>query len=173
MTVALSLLKKESQSNRETTKEKPKRKTSAELAELAKIDLKSCKTDLSKLIEIQSMLEDIIPIAEGLYREAPTQGNGYALSNLIDKFQSVSEHISDLDDNETSELIMSDVIRPFIESMVLELGKQIKLEISNRNNLSSKAKAVMKDSFDSVFKSYGTTILSRLPELKTNLEEIL
>lgn len=152
---------------------KPRRKTSEELAALAKIDFSECKDNLDKLKQLQLLLENALPIAEGLYREAPTPSNSYALTNLIDKYQSVNEQIEEaVDRDRLLDECMVDVIRPFIDSLVLELGKLFKAELTGLK-ANGTAKKLVKTSFDEVFKRYGGCIGAHLPELKENLKEYL
>lgn len=157
--------KRDSKKNYSPAKlEKDKKKSSEELAKLSTIDISNCKTNVDFLVAIQKMLFSIIPIAEGLYRERPGQSNAYSLTNLIEKYQNVSEQIEEqVDLEDLGHNIMSDLIRPIIESMVIELGILFKDE---RSKLKSKK---VSESFDRVFQSYGKLVEDKLNTLEQDL----
>ena len=161
--------------NEKTPNVKPKGKSSDDLAKLARTSFSSCKTDLEKLEQIQGLLESILPIAEGLYREYPTPSNSYALTNLIDKFQSISEQIEEsVDIDALVQECMIETVQPFCDGLVLELGKLFKSELQSISaNSSTSTKKVVKASFDAIFKSYGAVMSTKLPELRQNIKEYM
>lgn len=156
-------------------KRKHRPKTAKELEASSTLNFDDCESSLDRLHQIQTMLLSTMKIGEGLYREHPTQSNAYSLSNMIDKYQSISDQIYDsIDYEELTEDCMLTIINPFIESLVLELGKTIRIELrDNLSKLKPKAKQRVKTSLDDIFKRFGMISESKLKELQVDLFEFM
>ena len=69
----------------QTADKKEKFLTADDLIKKSTASFGKCSSTKDRLGVALAIVENSIPIAEGLFRHRPTQSNSYALSNLLDK----------------------------------------------------------------------------------------
>lgn len=145
-----------------------RKKNAEELSALSTIEFYNCVSNQDRLVKIRSMLEGLFPIAEGLYKDSPSQSTTYALTNLIDRYQNLADQINELDADNIAYDIIEIVIKPFIEQITLDLGGIIEREVKG-STVSSKVKKVL----NNVFIDYARNIEKKIPGLESDITKVL
>ena len=128
-------------------------------------------TSRNRLESCMKILMNTIPIAEGLYRDNPSQGTAYSLSNLLQELQSIDDKLENkVDWQETSQTVIN-VILPIIESITLELGRTIRKEIK-RTEISKKDKKKLQGYFDVIYKKYAHIVETKMESLNVKISEL-
>lgn len=105
--------------------EKLTTKASESLAECSKTDL-TFSSNIELLIKLRIMLIRATKVCEGAYNTRPTQGNAYALSNLVAAIRDLTKQICDTIDPQTvCDALSEDVLKPHFEKLLLKLGSTI------------------------------------------------
>lgn len=95
------------------------------LAECSKTDL-TFTSNIELLIKLRVMLIRATKVCEGAYNTRPTQGNAYALSNLVAAIRDLTKQICDTVDPQTvCDALSEDVLKPHFEKLLLKLGSTI------------------------------------------------
>lgn len=149
--------------------------TTKQLIKASTVDFSKAKTSKDRLVLCLKVIEGTIPIAEGLFRLRPSHPHSYALGSLIDRLQSLTDQIeSKIDYKDVAERCVQEVIHPVIESLVLELGKTIRVELGSLGEtLKMKDKRKVKESLDSIYRSYGKLTQKETKKLSKELLRFL
>ncbi len=122
------------------------------------------------------MVLTLIPLAEALYREKPGQSSCYSLSNLINQAQELMGELEgSLDFEQMSIDLYNDVIVPFLEDILKDLGKsfkdtQVKLDIEVKSN---KTRRLIDRSIKKLYRTHAISVEGKTEALKTKLEEFV
>ena len=123
----------------------------------------SFDSNLELLKKMRRVLLENLKVCDGAYKAKPTQGNIYALTNLVNQVQMITERIEEaVDYNEVVENVIKDVVNPFIEKIILALGNVISTEIDSRPQEERK---ILRKTVNTIFKKYAAEIETKIPEL--------
>jgi len=150
-------------------------KSADELIKLATVDFSSATNQADRIELMKQLILNSLPVAEGLYRSRPSQSNAYALSSLLGKLQDLDKLSKDMVNFESvaSECV-SEVIKPFLEKLILELGRLIRTEFSPlKDSLKSKERKAVKQSIDSIYRKFGEYIQTNMESVEKNVLEVL
>ena len=149
--------------------------SSDELLLKAKVSYKGTTSNKEKLECTLEMLENIIPIAEGLCRARPSQSSFYSLTNLIREKDLVLNQLEEsLDIESFSEVIYTNIIVPFLDGIIKDLGKNIKRTKGNMSvRLGSKKQKKVDKQFEDMFRRFGKNCESSLIDTKKSLLKII
>lgn len=170
---------KESDPERMPTPKKEKKESSYlstdELIGNSTVDFSQAITQRDRIELMQQVVINSIPIAEGLYRSRPSQSNAYALSNLITQVKDLDESLMDMVDYEKlASNVYCDVVNPFMEKLVLELGRLIKSELSSlKGTLKQKERNEVKSAISTIYRFFGEYIGKHSPNLEKKILESL
>lgn len=161
----------------EVKKQAGKFLTAEELEEKSGIDFDDVEDPKEMLQVMLQTLLSTIPIAHGLYRAKPSQGNSYALSNLVSNAQNIIDQIqSQTDYEDLAEKCIDNVIAPALESIILELGRSIRSEIKDLKtevNASNKDLERIQESFNSIYRKFGQLTTEKIKKLRTDMVEYM
>lgn len=177
----MSLSAKQSKVLELVTKKAEKQKTKAYSAEeLLKmqpttVDFSSAHSDKEKLEVLLKTILGCIPVAEALFKASPKRANGLLLTNLMSQAQALLEQLEDKTDyQQVSENLFFEIIQPALEGYVLDLGKQIKLElIEAKADLPVKGYKRVKKHLDKVFVSFGQHMTDSIKPLREDIFKFL
>jgi len=146
-----------------------------ELIKAATVDFSKVKNARERLELSLQIIDNALPIAEGLFRLRPSQSNSYALGAMIDRMQSLTDQLEAKVDYEVlTDQCVKEVIYPIIESLVLELGKTIRAELKSLGeDLKVKDKRRVKESFDSMYRGYGKLTQKKSKKIAKDLLKFL
>jgi hypothetical protein len=146
-----------------------------ELIENSTVDFSKATTQKGRIELMQQVVVNSIPIAEGLYRSRPSQSNAYALSNLITQVKDLDEALMDMVDYEKiADAVQNDVINPFMEKLILELGRSIRVELSSlKGTLKQKDRAEVKASLSTIYRFFGDYIQKHSVNLEKKVLEVM
>lgn len=120
-------------------------------------------SNLELLKKLRVTLLENLKVCDGAYKAKPTQGNIYALTNLVNQIQMITERIEDsLDYNEVVNKVISEVVNPFIERIILVLGNIISSDLDSRT---PEERKISKKIINTIFKKYGAEVEKLMPEL--------
>lgn len=144
--------------------EEPNFKVSDEFSKTLK-SISGADTQFSSNIELLKKLRvtllENLKVCDGAYKNKPTQGNIYALTNLVNQIQLITDRIEEsIDYNEVVDKVINEVVNPFIEKIILALGNVISTEMDKYPK-----EKVAKKIINTVFKKYGAEVEKLLPEL--------
>lgn len=145
-----------------------KKKDYKELEALSELDFLNCESDLDRLYRIREMLERVLPISEGMFKSDPVKNNVYALTNMIDRYQNVTQQIIDVNNAYIVDDLIDAVIKPYINKLLIELGTDISRELKD-----TKANKKIKLSFNRVFSELGKYIEDTLPRVEVDIKKLL
>jgi len=98
-----------------------------ELIKKASVDFTGADTPREKLERQLKMLEELIPIAEGLYRTKPNQSSCYSLSNLVSQTNETMAQLAEMVNyDELAENIYNSIFVNFVEDIIKIMGVYIK-----------------------------------------------
>lgn len=140
---------------------------SASLEKVAKFS-----TDYSNNMELlrnmRTTLVDCMRICEGAYRAKPTQGNSYALTTMVNQIQKITDRLEEaIDYTEVASQVATDVVTPFIEKLVLELGSIIAQKL---DSVPKSDRKITKRVIDSIYKEFGAKIETKMVDLQKSVE---
>lgn len=146
---------------------------SDELTKLSDIDLDAVQTNLDLLRQLRRTLLDTLATARGAFKAKPTQANIYAISRLIADVQSVTEAIEDaIDYEEIIAVLFNEIVKPFIERDLLDLGSFINEALSQHGTTPKKRKQ-LNEVLTSVYRSYGKKLETKLPAFEKKVASYL
>ena len=154
-------------------KDKPDLKfpTSAELEKLATQSFGEARTNRDRLESLIKLFSTLIPIAEGAYRNRPTQGNCYALSNLVGQFRDIMGQFDEtLDSSELADEILRSIFEPFVEDIIKTLGKVIRKSLGD---LPRKSRQKVEPALKEVLLLFGRKVEMRLKDVKNSLPQAI
>jgi len=144
------------------------------LLELATVDFSEARNANERLELMRDILINSIPVAEGYFRKYTSQSASYALSNLINQLQGIETQIEEKTDwDEIGKELTNTILQPAIEGIVLELGKLIRDEVRNLSTMTPQAKKHIKESFDSIYRSFGKVVGDKTEEMKEEVIEFM
>ena len=113
------------------------------------------------------LINNSIPIAEGLFRYRPSQSAAYALSNLINQSQGIVNQLeSTVNYKELSSNLMEEVIKPILESIVLELGQAIRKELKKSgSSVPKKGLKIIRQVIDNIYINFGKVVEQKVKKL--------
>lgn len=146
-----------------------------ELISNSTVDFSKATNQRGRIELMQQVVINSIPIAEGLYRSRPSQSNAYALSNLITQVKDLDESLMDMVDYEKiADSVQSDVINPFMEKLILELGRSIRVELSSlKGTLKQKDRAEVKTCLSTIYRFFGDYIQKHSVILEKKILEVM
>jgi len=146
-----------------------------ELISNSTVDFSYANSQADRIRLMQQVVINSIPIAEGLYRSRPSQSNAYALSNLITQVKDLDESLMDMVDYEKlASSVQNDVIKPFMEKLILELGRLIRIELSSlKQNLNVKERNEVKNSINTLYRFFGEYVEKHSSNLENKILETM
>lgn len=136
------------------------------LESISEVDIQF-NSNIELLKKLRYVLLENLRVCDGAYKAKPTQGNIYALTNLVNQIQTITDRLEEaIDYNEIAEKVTNEVINPFMERIILVLGNIISSEISS---CSESDKKTFKRVINSIFKKYGAEVEKLLPELNIDI----
>ena len=137
-----------------------------------KFTKKNANSSKKRLRLSLKILMNNIPIAEGLYRDTPSQGAAYSLSNLLQEMRDIDEKLESQINWEDVSKKLYDRITPIIENITLELGRTIRKEIKKLElNKSNKKKA--QACFNIIYRKYAKIVEEKSEILNKDIEKFL
>jgi hypothetical protein len=153
-------------------------KTSDELMELSvfatrKKEGEGFDSNRSRLEAMLDSTEDAIGIMEGLFKHRPTQGQAYALTNLMSQAQSLMSQLDQAYNfKELAAAVMKDAVEPGISQMLINLSgliasttKDLELEASD--------KRAVKKAFSEMLKSFAADVEAQHAEIEQQVVDVL
>lgn len=156
------------------TKEKDQDKkyySSEELIKQSTVNFHGAITNKNKLEVTLNMLMNLMPIAEGLYRVKPSQGNSYALSNLVSQMKDIMQQLDNtVDFEELAESIYEVVFVPIIEEIIKALGKTLKdFQSEMDSELKVKERKVLDKEVKNMYRKFAHEMETKSKETKDKL----
>jgi len=125
------------------------------------------ESNLELLRKLRLLLLDNLKVCDGAYKAKPTQGNSYALTNMVSQIKDITDRLEEaIDYEEVTNTVINDVVKPFIEKMILDLGSIISNEI---DILPKSDRKVASNTINKIYKKYGAKIETKLPELSEKI----
>lgn len=122
------------------------------------------ESNLELMRNLRTLLVQCLQICEGAYRSKPTQGNSYALTNMVSMVREITDRLEEsIDYDEIAAQVVEEVVQPFIEKLLLELGNLIANELDTCD-LERKRKFLEKH-VNSIYKKFGAKLETKLPPL--------
>lgn len=139
---------------------------SKSLKEVSEFDT-SFESNLELMRKLRMLMLDNLKVCDGAYKAKPTQGNSYALTNMIAQIKDLTDRIAEsIDYDEVSYNLFEEVIKPFIEKLVLDLGSTISNEL---DMLDSKERKLVSRTINKIYKKYGSNLETKLPILSEKI----
>lgn len=180
--MAASVLAFEKESKKAPVEEKKKRnrkkklKINTEYADALEkasdVSMDGVQTNLDLLKAMRRTLVKTMHTARSAFREHPTPSNVYALTRVVKDIQELTRAIeSAFDYEEFTNIIFDEVIKPFLDRSLLDLGSQIKDTLEKYAGDDPKKYKRMEKVMTETYRKYGASLENQIPGMKTRLRK--
>lgn len=122
-------------------------------------------SNLELLTKLRILLVQCLQVCEGAYRSKPTQGNSYALTNMVTQVREITDRLEEaIDYDEVADKVSNEVVKPFIQKLILDLGTIIAQEVDGIS--SDKKREFVSKIINQIYKKYGAKIEVKIPTLQ-------
>jgi Uncharacterized conserved protein len=122
-------------------------------------------SNLQLMKNLRVLLLECLKVCHGAYRAKPTQGNSYALTNMVSQIKDITDRLEEaVDYEEVVTQLFDEEMKPFIEKLILSLGTIISNELDLQPN-----RKLMKKAVNNIYRKFGNEIESKLPKLKDSV----
>jgi hypothetical protein len=92
-------------------------------------------SNLQLMKNLRVLLLECLKVCHGAYRAKPTQGNSYALTNMVSQIKDITDRLEEaIDYEEVVTQLFDEEMKPFIEKLILSLGTIISNELDLQPN---------------------------------------
>lgn len=124
-------------------------------------------SNLQLMKNLRVLLLECLKVCHGAYRAKPTQGNSYALTNMVSQIKDITDRLEEaIDYEEVVTQLFDEEMKPFIEKLILSLGTIISNELDLQPVSNRKA---MKKTVNNIYQKFGSEIEAKLPKLKDSV----
>ena len=142
------------------------------LDKLSDIDMDSVQTNLDLLRVMRKTLIATLNTARGAFKARPKPSNVYALTRVINDIQNLTKAIeSGLDFEELSTVIFDEVLKPFLDRTLLDLGSHIKDALEKHAGDDEKKYKRLEKVMTEAYRKYGTSLEGKIPGMQTRLRK--
>ncbi len=134
-------------------------------------DMKN-KTPTERLNLMLDVLSGLVPIAEGMYRSKPYPNYAYSLTNLINQYQGIEDQLNSIIDWEKLSDEVVGILRPIIEKLILNFGKNLRAELVDLSKKVGNSKEVKK-TFNKIYRDLGKELTGGLIVLEEDVRDHL
>lgn len=141
---------------------------SKSLQEVSEFDV-NFTSNLELLKNLRRLLVQCLQICEGAYRAKPTQGNSYALTNMVAQIRDITDRLEEsINYNDVANAVATEVVQPFIEKMILDLGSIIANEI---DDYSKSERKLINKAVNQIYRKFGAKIETKMQPLQKKVVE--
>lgn len=156
-----------------------KYKSAEELLKLSKFATRknalggSFDSNRDRLEALLEITEDSVAIMEGLFKSKPTQGQAYALTNLMGQLQSIVSQINQVYNfHEVGETVVQEAIDPAIEQMLIILSQLVSETVKNLD-LSPSDRKLVKKALNVMLRTFAGEVDKMRGDLQKQVVETL
>jgi hypothetical protein len=143
------------------------------LTKVSDIDLTSVKTNLDLIRKLREVLISTLTTTRGAFQARPTQGNAYAISNLVSKIEDTSVLIEEsIDYSALTDAILDQELKPFLDRCLLDLGSHI-TDVIDRYGTTIKKKKALKKYFNEAYRNFGVSLELKIPAFSDSLKQFI
>lgn len=155
-------------------KKKPKINTeySEALDKVSDISLDGVQTNLDLLKTMRKALISTLHTARGAFKAHPSPSNVYALTRVVKDIQELTRAIETaFDYEEFTNILFDQVIQPFLERSLLDLGSQIKDTLEKYAGDDPKKYKRLERIMTEAYRKYGSSLENQMPGMRTRLRK--
>lgn len=163
---------------RKGEKKKSKEKISTQYMEaldkISDVDLSKVQTNLDLLRAMRKTLIATLNTARGAFKAQPKPSNVYALARIITDIQSITKSIEDaVDYDELSNVLFEEVIKPFLDRSLLDLGSHIKDALEKHAGDDEKKYKRLERIMTEAYRKYGSSLEGKVPDMQSKLRKTI
>lgn len=142
------------------------------LEKASDVSMDDVQTNLDLLKSMRRALIKTMHTARSAFRENPTPSNVYALTRVVKDIQELTRAIENaFDYEEFTNIIFEEVIKPFLDRSLLDLGSQIKDTLEKYAGDDPKRYKRMEKVMTETYRKYGASLENQIPGMKTRLRK--
>lgn len=147
---------------------------SEELDKLSDIDLSSVQTNLDLLKTLRKTLIATLNTARGAFKSDPRPSNVYALTRVVNDINNITKTIEDATDYEAlSEVVFEEVLKPFLDRTLLDLGSHIKDTLEKYAGEDEKKYKRLEKIMTEAYRKYGSSLEGKIPGMQARLKKTI
>ena len=144
------------------------------LDKLSDVDIDLVQTNLDLLRVMRKTLIATLNTARGAFKASPRPGNVYAMTRVISDIQRLTEAIEKaIDFEELSGVIFNDVLKPFLDRTLLDLGSHIKDALEKHAGDDEKRFKRLEKPMTEAYRKYGTSLEGKIPGMQARLKRTI
>lgn len=147
---------------------------SEELDKLSDVSLAEVQTNLDLLKVMRKTLIATLNTARGAFKANPSPSNVYALTRVVKDIQELTRSIETaFDYEEFTTIIFEQVIKPFLERSLLNLGSHIKDALETYAGDDPKKYKRLEKIMTETYRKYGATLEGQIPGMQARLRKTI
>lgn len=149
-------------------------KYSEALDKFSDICLEDVQTNLDLLKALRKTLIATLGTARGAFKVKPSPSNVYALTRCISDIQNLTKAIEEaLDFEELANLVFEEVMKPFLDRSLLDLGSHIKDALEKYAGDDEKRYKRLEKPMTEAYRNYGAALGNKVPGMQARLRKAI
>jgi hypothetical protein len=143
-----------------------------ELDKLSDLTMDGVTTNLDLLKTLRKLLIATLATARGAFKAKPCPSNVYALTRLVSDIQNLTKAIEDACDySELSNVVFEEVLKPFLDRSLLDLGSHIKDSLEKHAGDDEKKYKKLERVMTEAYRRYGASLEGKIPNMQAKLKK--
>lgn len=144
------------------------------LDEVSDVSLDNVETNLDLLKAMRQTLIATLQTARGAFKSDPSPKHVYALTKIVRDIQELTRAIEGaFDYDELTNIVFEQVIKPFLERSLLDLGSHIHDALEKNVGDDPKKYKKLEKIMTEAYRKYGASLENQIPVMRSNLRKTI
>lgn len=144
------------------------------LDKISDVDLSAVETNLDLLKALRKTLIATLNTARGAFKAHPKPGNAYAITRITNDIQNITKAIEGaVDYGELSDILFEEVIKPFLDRSLLDLGSHIKDALEKHAGDDEKKHKFLEKVMTEMYRKYGSSLEGKVPDVQVKIRKTI